>query len=400
MLNGNKYLSRGFFTKLDGSLGVSVMIHRIVAFVFVPNPFPKEFNLVNHIDLNKDNFKKENLEWCDIRWNNQSKNRKQIVTSVYYLSTDLEGNQEILRGIKYRPDAKNIRKAAETGKIFKDKYWKRIDINLEDYLSKHPIVKDGWFKNKFIKGHTVEANVCGILRIDGKLRIGTFTYDKFYYVIRISGKRYLVHRLIYETISGKQIPDGYVIDHIMPTNKYNINNEFSNLRLVTQSENMNNERTVSKIRKAVKRLDFFGNIMQTYNSSMDASKRLNIRRSHIDEAARGDLLCVNNSIWVREKEESLVESKLRFIYYKFNFNKEAIDANINLGNINTKLNYITVKKYLNTGVPAPDGFFYQQGDPKHMIYDPNNKELIKKRPRLYFHKKSNQDRLSITTLKN
>ena len=35
-------------------------------------------------------------------------------------------------------------------------------------------------------------------------------------------------------------------------------------------------------------------------------------------------------------------------------------------------------------MPAPDGYYYQQGDPKNMIYDPDNKDLIKKRPEIFW----------------
>lgn len=30
-------------------------------------------------------------------------------------------------------------------------------------------------------------------------------------------------------------------------------------------------------------------------------------------------------------------------------------------------------------MPAPDGYYYQQGDPENMLYDPNNTDLIPKR---------------------
>lgn len=44
------------------------MIHRLVALYFIPNPLNK--NIVNHIDCNRANNKKENLEWVTHKENN------------------------------------------------------------------------------------------------------------------------------------------------------------------------------------------------------------------------------------------------------------------------------------------------------------------------------------------
>ena len=51
--------------------GVStrVYIHRLVAELFVPNP--NNYNVVNHIDGNKNNNSASNLEWCSYSENNQ-----------------------------------------------------------------------------------------------------------------------------------------------------------------------------------------------------------------------------------------------------------------------------------------------------------------------------------------
>lgn len=54
------------------------------------------------------------------------------------------------------------------------------NLILEDYKSRHPVVEDGWYVNPFITERKVEANLCGILRIDGKETVGQlFKYIKY-----------------------------------------------------------------------------------------------------------------------------------------------------------------------------------------------------------------------------
>ena len=40
-------------------------IHRLVAELYVENKNPEKYKEINHLDSNKTNNRKENLEWCD-----------------------------------------------------------------------------------------------------------------------------------------------------------------------------------------------------------------------------------------------------------------------------------------------------------------------------------------------
>ena len=57
----------------------TILIHREVAKMFVPNPSPQLYTEVNHIDENKLNNHYSNLEWCDRSYNNVYGTRKQRI---------------------------------------------------------------------------------------------------------------------------------------------------------------------------------------------------------------------------------------------------------------------------------------------------------------------------------
>ena len=96
------------------------------------------------------------------------------------------------------------------------------------------------------------------------------------YRIKINNKNILVHRLVYETISGKLIPQNMVIDHIIPSSFNDVNNEFSNLKLCSQKENINNPFTKRKISIQCSLFDFTGKLIKHYNSLTEAKKDLKI----------------------------------------------------------------------------------------------------------------------------
>ena len=82
-----------------------MMIHRIVAKTFVPNP--DNLEIVNHKDENKLNNRADNLEWCTTKYNaHYGKNTKR--TKVQQL--DMDGNL-----IQEFPSARDAAKALESG---------------------------------------------------------------------------------------------------------------------------------------------------------------------------------------------------------------------------------------------------------------------------------------------
>lgn len=53
---------------------------------------------------------------------------------------------------------------------------------------------------------------------------------------------------------------------------------------------------------------------------------------------------------------------MNYIYYRFDSNGNIIDSGRTLKEVETGLNsHGTYLCYINTGIPAPDGYYYQQG---------------------------------------
>lgn len=378
ILQGRAYPVKAFFLE-----NIKSYTHRIIARIFVPNPNPGEYDLVNHINMCYSEFSKENLEWVNIKINNSSKKRKKKVLTKWYDQID-PISIKVIKAWGYRElkrsgfSIKLIKKSIENQSIYKGFLWKENNKDLEKYLVKHPYIKDGWFTNKFISTHKIEANLNGVLKINGRITIGSLDKNG-YRVIRLTYNNktnsYKAHRLIYETISGKKIPKGYVIDHIIPVSKEEINNEYSNLRICTHKENMNNELTKNKFTKSISKYSVLGEFINTYDTL-----------KYIDIPTVNDFNALKNTpekygyIW--DTELSSVYNKMRYIYYKFDEAGNLISANKFLKKLIDKPSSTistTYKKYINTGMKTPDGYYYQQGNPENFIIDNSNTSLKKKR---------------------
>ena len=73
--------------------------------------------------------------------------------------------------------------------------------------------------------------------------------------IRVNGKSVQLHNYIWEQANGK-IPEGYVIDHI---DGDTFNNDLSNLRLATPSQNQWNKRVLKNNKLGIKGLRWVNN---------------------------------------------------------------------------------------------------------------------------------------------
>lgn len=357
---------------------ISSFTHKIIAVTFIPNPIPDKYSIANHIDKDKTNFSKENLEWCDAKWNSKKENKLQPETSTIYeredgkryTSNDLISEYSSIKSA--HTASTGVLRSIRENKTYHGHVWKVINTLEEDYLSRHPL-RDDWYQHPTMKN--VRANGCGILEVDGKLRIGSKN-SIGYYIISLGDIRKTAHRVLYECFSGSCVPEDKIIDHIIPVTKLDCNNSKENLRLcTTQKENMQNPSTRANLGNEVIIYDLFGNIIGRCNTREEAKA---VTGSGSDE---GSLVVGDKYIVEKASGET---RRLKYIYYKFSSDGKLLQANKYLGKLSDDYTrdwhgLKILKKYLNTGVIAPDGYYYQQGDSQNMIYDPDNKGLIKKR---------------------
>lgn len=86
-------------------------------------------------------------------------------------------------------------------------------------------------------------------------------------------KRYTVHKIVYEAVSGKPIPKGYEINHISENKTENF---FENLQLVTHKQNMNFGTCSKRIAKAnSKKVGAYknGELVMVFQSTKEAKNK-------------------------------------------------------------------------------------------------------------------------------
>lgn len=91
-------------------------------------------------------------------------------------------------------------------------------------------------------------------------------------------KNYLVHRIVYEAVSGEPIPEGYEINHISEVKDENF---FENLQLISHKENCNfgtRNARASKTKtngKLSKKVGAFkdGKLIFTFQSTMECGRQ-------------------------------------------------------------------------------------------------------------------------------
>lgn len=88
-IDKNGYIIYTFSKFLEKRLDIKA--HRLVAFMFIPNPNPNFLNIVNHKDENKQNNFVDNLNWTTIKENNNFGTKRQKLSKPVK-QFDINGN--------------------------------------------------------------------------------------------------------------------------------------------------------------------------------------------------------------------------------------------------------------------------------------------------------------------
>jgi len=264
--------------KLGDSRGKMVNLHRLIAEAFIPNPENKLE--VNHINGLRYDNKVSNLEWATRHENCNNKvfakfvptNRKLI---QYTLNNEIIKEWDSVKAVleHYKYSIKKFRDCCH-GKTnsyggFK---WKYYDEALK-------IEGEKWKELDF-NGKTIEISSAG--RIKGPSRRITFGAVQDNEQHEENGYRYYsserVHRLVMLAFVPNENADSLFVDHI-DGNKSN--NNLSNLRWVTPSENSQHAHNMKKFvnnghTKKVNKYTLEGEFIETFNSIKEAAISINV----------------------------------------------------------------------------------------------------------------------------
>lgn len=227
-----------------------VKIHRMVAEMFIGNPFKKP--IVNHIDGDTHNYHKNNLEWVS-----QSEN------SLHARKNGLQKNNDQLAVLIEE-------------NLIPDELWVPV-INYPNYL----VSNYGRIVNKNTKRLKKTP-----LDNNGYPHVNLWKNNK--------GKTFQVHRLEYQSFYPGETLVNFVINHI---DGDKTNNCLDNLEKVSYSENNLHAEYISKKHKCGKQIiqmDKKRNIINTFNSIAQAERETN---THCISRAIKKKYCANGFYW-------------------------------------------------------------------------------------------------------
>ena len=124
-------------------------------------------------------------------------------------------------------------------------------------------------------------------------------------------KKYLIHRLVYETFKG-QIPEGMQCNHL---SEVKTENNLENLNLMTPKENSNfgtrNERNAKANRngkksKVVIQYDLNGNVIREWSSTREVHRQTGYSQGNISACCRMERKTAYGFRWCYKKKYGLI----------------------------------------------------------------------------------------------
>ncbi len=226
-----------------------VMIHRMLAKLFIPVDCPETKTSIDHINRNILDYSLSNLRWVTVKENNSNKSIPKYVKNHRYeayfdkelTKFDVSYTEEEL----YNSDLMKhpLCDQAKAGKRYRGRYWKIVDVELENYLLDGETIDSSLWVQHYSGNFSVHP--LGIINGKRGITLGSKKNGYRQYLSKLP-----VHRLVAEVFLNNNQPlsSDLQVDHI---DTDPLNNRVTNLRICTRVDNMNNPSTRKKLRKQV-----------------------------------------------------------------------------------------------------------------------------------------------------
>lgn len=298
----------------------SIAVHILLANVFIVNDDPVNKIFVDHIDQQKDNLSLNNLRFVTPSENSRNWKRKSSYVNNKYKIESFDPTTKKIRLYRWEDFSKksiqNVRSSIKLNKLYKNKYWKIINIEVENYykrFTKDQLLSEKWIDLstilKLTKGKFYISSL-GVIKVNGLLTLGT-KGAKNYKSISLEKNTFKVHRLVARAfLLNREFYPNEVVDHLTGNPEFNASSELS---VGTQSDNMKNPITLKKINKTklvnndieigIKQYDLDGNLIAIHKNFLTIKKLYpGINIKGVKDCYNGKYISSQKFIWCKSGE--------------------------------------------------------------------------------------------------